>query len=715
MVLLGTAEVPVAELIRAVLARVATEAHRVAGAPLSQTTLTCPASWAQPRRSVLASAAAAAGLPAVTLVPEPVAAAQFFLGTGRVQLPIGGCVVVYDLGGGTFDASVVRRNPDGFEVLATEGLSQAGGLDIDAAIVEYLGGVYAGRAGADWRRLTHPATSADRRASQQLWDDVRSAKETLSRNSTTAIYLPVLEQDAPLGREQLETLARPILEATITTTRVAIGSAGVPASSIAGLFLVGGGSRVPLAATLLQQAFQVAPTAIEQPELVVAQGSLAPPQPAAAPQRPAPAAHQAPQQAPQQVSAPPRSAPPYQVSPAPHSAAPRPVAGAPVQPAPPPRYPQPQPQFVAPAPVWGPPRVVAPVVMMRPAPVPRPVKRRRFPIWARLLVIFALLGGLGYVALDRVRGTQIPHVDLDVSALSRGINATTVSPNGELVAAADIDGNIRMYRPPQRAPLATSIHLIGLVSALAFSPDGRVLATGTSSSVALWDTSTGNSIGSELSTGRVTYLKFSKDGKSLASLADYHYLRIDLTTGLASAQSADDDLLETLAVSTDGAFAVAGVTEIDNSAIHYAGRLFDGVTGKPAGTELIGHQNELSAIAISPDGATIVTCSDDRTVRLWSSASRQQLGDPLLSNLTYTRSVRFSPDGSLVAIASRTVRLYSIASRKLVVTLGSSQSLSDVYFGADNRTVITAGISQLRVWTLAASAVGGAGAASASG
>jgi molecular chaperone DnaK len=150
-VLLGDAEVPVVDLIAAVLRLVADEADRVAGSRVPDVTLTLPAAWAHTRRQVLVQAAERAGLPPAQLVSEPVAAADTFLTVSGGAVPVGDSVVVYDLGAGTFDASVVRRNPDGFEVVAAEGLSQAGGLDIDAAIVGYLAAMDAAKH-ADSRR-----------------------------------------------------------------------------------------------------------------------------------------------------------------------------------------------------------------------------------------------------------------------------------------------------------------------------------------------------------------------------------------------------------------------------------------------------------------------------------------------------------------------------------------------------------------------------------
>jgi ABC-type xylose transport system substrate-binding protein len=332
VVLLGAREVPVAELIAAVLLRAREEADRVADGG-GETVLTCPAGWGPRRRAVLREAATRAGLDAVTLIAEPVAAASYFVHVLGNDISSGNCLLVYDFGAGTFDASVVRRTGDGFTVLAEEGLPDAGGLDVDAAIVSYLGAVYATRAPAAWSRLTQPASGADLRAARQLWQDVRDAKEMLSRSATTSIHLPLLEAEVPLGREQLEHLARPVLDRTVAATRAALRVAGVGPGELTGVFLVGGSSRIPLVATLLHRALGIAPTAIEQPELVVAGGSLHAPQDAALAADPVLATPVAP--APPPVPAVPPVAPPVAApAPAPVSAGPfTPVSAAPVSPA----------------------------------------------------------------------------------------------------------------------------------------------------------------------------------------------------------------------------------------------------------------------------------------------------------------------------------------------------------------------------------------------
>jgi actin-like ATPase involved in cell morphogenesis len=356
-VLLGDREIPVTELIGAVLDRAASEARRVMGAPPAELILTYPAAWANTRRQVLLAAAHSAGHNRVTLIPEPVAAAGYFVDVVGASVPIGGCLVIYDLGAGTFDASVVRRAPGRFDVLATEGLAEAGGLDIDAAVVAYLGEVYAERADERWRRLIAPTAVGDRRDSRLLWEDVRSGKEMLSRAASTSIHVPAVDDDVPLGRAQFEELARPILSRTVRATRRAISSAGVADRSIGGIFLVGGASRIPLVATLLHQAFGLPPTVIEQPELVVAQGGVRTLDTLAAP--------------------PTRPAPPD----------PRPL--------------------VSPVPV---PPVSAPP--LSPVPVPRPVhpgRRRRLRVGLLAAVVLGLVGLVSVVAsassmYDRARG-----------------------------------------------------------------------------------------------------------------------------------------------------------------------------------------------------------------------------------------------------------------------------------------------------------------------
>ncbi|MBO0867369.1 MAG: Hsp70 family protein [Micromonosporaceae bacterium] len=274
VLLLGGVQVPVGAAIEAVLGRVAEEARRVGGGPPKRVVLTHPASWYARRQGVLADAARRAGMPGAQLVAEPLAAAFHFADLLGERIPVGGHLVVYDFGAGTLDASVLRRTAEGFAVVASAGLADAGGLDVDAAVVAHFGAVYAERDRAGWQRLERPASPADRRLRQQLWDGVRAAKESLSRAGSALVHVPVLEVDAPLGRDQLEQLARPVVDRSVAAVRGVLLDAGLAPGDLAAVVLVGGASRMPMAATCLHRAFGIAPTALEQPELVVAEGSL---------------------------------------------------------------------------------------------------------------------------------------------------------------------------------------------------------------------------------------------------------------------------------------------------------------------------------------------------------------------------------------------------------------------------------------------------------
>lgn len=271
VVLLGGAEFGVPRLFAAVLDRVLLEASNVTSGGVDgpvQVVVTCPVAWGGARRGALLAAAP----PGARLVAEPVAAAHYFTELAGHQLPDGGAAVVHDFGAGTFDAAVVRRAGDGFVVVASRGLTDCGGLDVDAAIVAHLATVVPDASG--WARLTEPVSAADRRARQQLWTSVRAAKEMLSRATTTLVYLPVLDVEVPLGREELDRLAAPIVDRTVATVREVVARAGVDAGELAAIFLSGGSSRMPLVATSLHRAFGIAPVTVDQPEMAVAEGSL---------------------------------------------------------------------------------------------------------------------------------------------------------------------------------------------------------------------------------------------------------------------------------------------------------------------------------------------------------------------------------------------------------------------------------------------------------
>ena len=273
-VFIGDHPMPVPRLFAHVLSLVNTEARRQLGAAPDEVRLTHPARWGERRRSLLVEATRISGLGTPRLIAEPVGAASYFTAVLGSAVPVGRSLAIYDLGGGTFDATVVRRTQSGFEVLAEDGLADVGGLDFDHAIVEHLGKVYSESHAEKWASIANPADANARRQRRLLYEDVRGAKEMLSRTASTDIHLPSLEVDAHLTREELEGLVKPYLERTVSCLRRAIESARLQPKDLVGIFLVGGSSRIPLAAHLIHTELGVAPTTLEQPETVVVEGAL---------------------------------------------------------------------------------------------------------------------------------------------------------------------------------------------------------------------------------------------------------------------------------------------------------------------------------------------------------------------------------------------------------------------------------------------------------
>lgn len=276
--LLGNTVISVVDVVRAVLGRSVAEARRLAGnAAVDVLVLTHPADWGAIRTRVLRQAGA--GLAGeVMLVPEPVAAAVFHAASHT--LPDRGVLAVLDLGGGTVDVSVVRREPGaeqsvaGFTVLATHGDPNFGGADIDQMLLEHVGSLVADANRDDWRALTEGREMSDRRRRRVFRQDVRGAKETLSRHTYTDVPMPPPFPDAHITRDDLEKIIAGPLRRAVALTVETVAQAGLRPEDLAGVFLVGGSSRIPLVARLVYQRLGVIPTTLDQPETVVARGAL---------------------------------------------------------------------------------------------------------------------------------------------------------------------------------------------------------------------------------------------------------------------------------------------------------------------------------------------------------------------------------------------------------------------------------------------------------
>jgi actin-like ATPase involved in cell morphogenesis/type II secretory pathway pseudopilin PulG len=414
----------VVNLVAALLKQVYTESVRQMGSPPAEVRLTHPATWNRPRLNRLLEAAAKAELVNPALVPEPVAAALSF--AGEVGVAQGAFVVVYDLGGGTFDTAVVTASGAGFNIVGRPSGDQTiGGELFDEIIVNHLG-----------EQLPVDAWDAIQIGEEPLWQQVgatlrneaRRAKETLSGNpyADLIVPLPTGLQQIRLQRGEFEELVTPYVAETVVLLDRCVTESGLEPSQLSGISLVGGSSRSPIVERMVAAAFPTVPVIRRgDPKTAVASGAAravrssvsAPPSVGHNTQEAAAGTAQQPVRLAPPVSAPPAGAPSAGASsqpPAPPvSRPPAPIAGptsgpvsAPPAPPAPPSPPAPPGASVPPKAGVSP--AARPGTVAAPAPVdgllgptPEPVPKSRKPLLAVAAVVVLVLIAAGVFVATR--------------------------------------------------------------------------------------------------------------------------------------------------------------------------------------------------------------------------------------------------------------------------------------------------------------------------
>ena len=252
-----------------VLGKMKETAEAYLGETVTQAVITVPAYFNDSQRQATKDAGRIAGLEVLRIINEPTAAALAY-GMDKKKA---GTIVVYDLGGGTFDISVLEIGDGVFEVKSTNGDTFLGGEDFDLRVIDYLADEFKRDQGIDLRR--------DKLALQRLKEAAEKAKIELSSSKETEINLPFITADASgpkhlvmkLSRAKLESLVDDLIARTMTPCQAALKDAGVKASEIDEVILVGGMTRMPKVIEAVKQFFGREPARNVNPDEVVAIGA----------------------------------------------------------------------------------------------------------------------------------------------------------------------------------------------------------------------------------------------------------------------------------------------------------------------------------------------------------------------------------------------------------------------------------------------------------
>ncbi len=252
-----------------ILQKLKADAEAYLGQPVTQAVITVPAYFNDSQRQATKDAGKIAGLEVLRIVNEPTAAALAY-GMEKTEDQT---VLVFDLGGGTFDVSILELSDGFFEVKATSGDNKLGGDDFDDVIMNYLVSEFKKEHGID--------LSKDRMAQQRLKDAAEKAKKDLSGVLTTTISLPFITADASgpkhlemnLTRAKFEELSAELVERTMGPTRQALKDAGLTPSEIDRVILVGGSTRIPAVQEAIKKFTGKEPHKGVNPDEVVALGA----------------------------------------------------------------------------------------------------------------------------------------------------------------------------------------------------------------------------------------------------------------------------------------------------------------------------------------------------------------------------------------------------------------------------------------------------------
>jgi actin-like ATPase involved in cell morphogenesis len=662
---LGNREFEVSELVSEVLSRLREEAQALAGRPIDRAVLTIPSGYAEfdPRRTEMIDAGHKAGFTDVDLLQEPVAAAL----APVVGPPFGpgNTVLVYDLGGGTFDAALVRFGADGgYELLGHDTEENTGGRRIDALLVDYA------RQNADPElaaALDPPAgkTPATKltalRAGLIIEDLVRDLKRHLSDQAEAEQYLTPMLPPLRLTREEFAKEIRPLLDSTVDCCHRLLAAAGVAAADLTGILQVGGSSRMPLVGELLS-VFGRPARRPEDFDLAVVHGA-----------------------AKWGGRAPSRRLEPWLID-----AGHRPL-----------RWALPGGQAAEMA------RWLVKPGEVYPAGTALAVTRLQDGSLWRLYddaTVPSLLHHVQSSPGDRIisgdwLATVRPPSPEFVLVHDAIVGEVTWNPDGTRLATAAANGRVRMWDPAtgNEVDMAQDAN----TAVVAAGPTDRhlLLTTGDNSSYLLWDAGSGTELRLIDITGSVT-----------AAAADSTASRMAVIDGVGNSvrvwrfDGATSD--EPLVVQHEGpvtaaAFSPSGA-ELATASSDATARIWDAATGEQR--HRLAHGSRVRAVEFSLDGTRLATGGDDRTVRVWDVNTGAEL--LRMSHDGYVYDVAFSPDGTRIATAGRdyTLRIWDATTGGELLRLTLSDEVRTVAFSPDGgRLATSTGDEAVQIWRISRS------------
>lgn len=252
-----------------VLRKIVDDAEKIVGQKIRKAVITVPAYFNDSQRQATKDAGRIAGLEVERIINEPTAAALAY----GMDKKVSGTIIVYDLGGGTFDVSVLHVEDGVVEVQATNGDTLLGGEDFDQALIEYVA--------AEFKKTNGVDLMQDVSSRQRLKEACEEAKKNLSSSTEAEINLPYITATASgplhllqkITRAKFESLVEDLVQKTLEPCRKAIKDAGIDTSEIKEVILVGGMTRMPRVRQVVQDFFKKTPTQSINPDEVVAMGA----------------------------------------------------------------------------------------------------------------------------------------------------------------------------------------------------------------------------------------------------------------------------------------------------------------------------------------------------------------------------------------------------------------------------------------------------------